>query len=122
MAQAILNQILNQLEMLELEELEQLNQAIYQQLTKQKETNDRAAVHEALLASGLVKRIRKPSGQPVERQLLEIEGEPVSETIIRERDLIQPGQDYPIWSPYDADEAASIMLEVITQARKEALE
>ncbi|MBE9014166.1 hypothetical protein IQ250_28660 [Pseudanabaenaceae cyanobacterium LEGE 13415] len=85
MAQATLNQILNQLEELEPEELEQLTQAIHQQLNCQKERADRTAVHEALLASGLVKRIRQPIQHSVERQLLEIEGEPVSETIIQER-------------------------------------
>ncbi|BAU14035.1 hypothetical protein LEP3755_45790 [Leptolyngbya sp. NIES-3755] len=85
MAQATLNQILNQLKTLEPEELEQLTQAIHQQLSHQKEVNDQAAVHEALLAAGLVKRIRQPIQHSVERQLLEISGEPVSETIIQER-------------------------------------
>jgi hypothetical protein len=30
-----------------------------------------------------------------------------------ENNLIKPGASYPIWSPYDAVEAASIMLEAL---------
>ncbi len=44
------------------------------------------AVHHALLASGLVKRIaRRTEPDTTERRLVEAQGEPVSETIIRER-------------------------------------
>ena len=31
----------------------------------------------------------------------------------QESALIQPGQSYPVWSPYDAFEAANAMLEVL---------
>jgi hypothetical protein len=37
----------------------------------------------------------------------------ISELAQQESDLIQPGQSYPIWSPYDATEAAAAMLEFL---------
>ncbi len=44
------------------------------------------AFHQALLASGLVKRIARRTGPDAsERQLIKVQGEPVSETILRER-------------------------------------
>ena len=44
------------------------------------------AYHAALLASGLVKRIaRRSEPDTSERRLIQVQGEPVSETILRER-------------------------------------
>ena len=37
----------------------------------------------------------------------------VSEIAQQEADLIKPGQSYPVWSPYDAIEAANTMLSVL---------
>ena len=37
----------------------------------------------------------------------------VSELAREETDFIQPGLDYPVWSPYDAFEAGDAMLEVL---------
>ncbi len=37
----------------------------------------------------------------------------VSELAQQEADFIKPGQSYPVWSPYDAFEAANTMLEVL---------
>ncbi len=37
----------------------------------------------------------------------------VSELAREETDLIQPGLDYPVWSPHDAFEAGGTMLEVL---------
>lgn len=37
----------------------------------------------------------------------------ISELAQQEPDLIKPGQSYPVWSPYDAFEAANTMLEVL---------
>ena len=87
MAQAILNQILDQLKTLELEELQQLNQAIQKRLADKEEAAQRSTTfHEALLASGLVKQIVEPTySQQTEQQLIQIQGKPVSETIIEER-------------------------------------
>ncbi|OUL36794.1 hypothetical protein BV372_05800 [Nostoc sp. T09] len=41
----------------------------------------------------------------------------VSELAQQEAELLKPGQSYPVWSPYDAFEAANTMLEVL-QATK----
>lgn len=85
MAQSILHQILEQLEILELEKLKQLNQAIQRRLADQEEVKQ-STFHEALLVSGLVKQIKEPThSQKTEQQLIRIQGEPVSETIIQER-------------------------------------
>lgn len=86
MAQATLNQILNQLKTLELEELQQLNQTIQQYLIDKEEADKQAAFHQSLIDSGLVKQIKRPSHDPItERRLIQVEGKPVSETIIEER-------------------------------------
>ena len=42
----------------------------------------------------------------------------ISELAQQESDLIQPGQSYPIWSPYEATEAAEAMLNFL-QAHKD---
>jgi hypothetical protein len=46
----------------------------------------------------------------------------ISELSQQETDLIKTEQSYPVWSPYDAFEAANTMLEVLqtTQAQKNA--
>ncbi|NCR38501.1 MAG: hypothetical protein GPJ21_00830 [Microcystis aeruginosa W13-11] len=86
MTQAILTQILNQLETLDLKELQQLNQKIQQYLIDKEEADKQAVFHQSLLDTGLVKQIKRPSSQLItERRLLEIEGKPISEMIIEER-------------------------------------
>ena len=86
MSEVILNQIFNQLEMLELFELHQLNSAIHKYLTEKQATTQQAKFHQALLTSGLVKKINHLSySQLTERQLIQVQGQPVSETIIEER-------------------------------------
>jgi predicted nucleotidyltransferase len=85
MTQAIFNQILNQLESLNPEELKQLHYVIQQHLTT-KETKQKITFHQALLASGLVKQLKQPSNtQPIKRQLIQVQNQPISETIIEER-------------------------------------
>ncbi len=39
----------------------------------------------------------------------------VSELVQEEGDLIQAGLAYPIWSPYDAFDAASVMLNALAE-------
>ncbi len=86
MPHAILKQILEQLQSLEPEELQQLNQAIQDHLANQEETAKRVAFHQALVTAGLVKQIKKPSyKRPLEKQLIQVEGEPISRTIVEER-------------------------------------
>ncbi|MEH2022678.1 hypothetical protein [Nostoc sp.] len=86
MALVTLQQIIKQLETLEIEELQQLNQTIQKYLAEKKETVKQAAFHQALIDSGLVKHIKHPAYEPItERRLIQIEGKPISETIIEER-------------------------------------
>lgn len=86
MTQATLYQILNQLSTLEQNELRQLNQAVQEHLAPQEEGQRREAFHQALLASGLIKQIKPPRRkEDSQRRLIEVQGKPVSETIIEER-------------------------------------
>jgi ribonuclease D len=41
----------------------------------------------------------------------------ISELSQQETDLIRPDQSYPVWSPYDAVEAADTMLKVLHAAK-----
>ncbi|NMG18928.1 hypothetical protein [Brasilonema bromeliae] len=85
MAQETLKQILNQLETLEIQELQQLHQTIQRYLAEKETTNKQAAFHQALIDAGLVKQIKHPSYDLIsERRLIQVEGKPVSETIIAE--------------------------------------
>ncbi|HAG79914.1 MAG TPA: hypothetical protein DCL61_01815 [Cyanobacteria bacterium UBA12227] len=50
------------------------------------ESLKKAALHQALINSGLVKQIKHPAYEAIaEIQLIQVEGKPVSETIIEER-------------------------------------
>jgi response regulator of citrate/malate metabolism len=86
MPQEALNQILNQLETLEVEELQRLQQTIQQYLADHRNLTTQTAFHQALIDSGLVKQIKHHSFDSInERKLIQIEGKPISETIIEER-------------------------------------
>ena len=86
MAQAILEQVISQLDTLRDEELDQLERAVRQRRAETVPVNQQAEFHRVLLASGLVKRIaRRTEPDTSERPLIEAQGEPVSETILRER-------------------------------------
>ena len=41
----------------------------------------------------------------------------ISELAQQETELIKPDQSYPVWSPYDAVEAADTMLKVLKAAQ-----
>ncbi|MBW4576272.1 MAG: hypothetical protein KME08_13425 [Aphanothece sp. CMT-3BRIN-NPC111] len=41
----------------------------------------------------------------------------ISELGQEESDLLKPDQSYPVWSPYDAFEAANTMLDVLRAAK-----
>lgn len=43
----------------------------------------------------------------------------ISELAQKETDLIKPDRAYPIWSPYDAVEAADTMLKVLEAAKNQ---
>ena len=55
-------------------------------LREQDEADKLAVFHQVLLSQGLVKEVKTPHGtDTIERQLIEVKGKPVSETIIEER-------------------------------------
>jgi hypothetical protein len=43
----------------------------------------------------------------------------ISELAQKETDLIKPDRAYPVWSPYDAVEAADTMLKVLQAAKNQ---
>ncbi|MEY3221380.1 MAG: hypothetical protein RLZZ203_236 [Cyanobacteriota bacterium] len=43
----------------------------------------------------------------------------ISELAQEEINLIKPDQSYPVWSPYDAFDAANTMLEVLQAAKSQ---
>ncbi|MFM7408235.1 MAG: hypothetical protein ACKO3K_16660 [Cuspidothrix sp.] len=43
----------------------------------------------------------------------------ISELAQEETNLIKPDQSYPVWSPYDAFDAANTMLEVLKAAKSQ---
>ncbi len=85
MAQTTLDQILDQLETLEPQELQRLSQVVQGYLTPGEETEKILAFHKSLRSSGLVRQIKRPFFKQPERQLIQIQGSPLSETIIEER-------------------------------------
>jgi hypothetical protein len=85
MAQTTLEQILGQLETLEPQELQKLSQVVQDYLTPSEETARVSAFHKSLLASGLVRQIKRPLFRQTERQLIQVQGSTLSETIIEER-------------------------------------
>ena len=55
-------------------------------LKEQDEADKLAVFHQVLLPQGLVKEVKEPHGtDTIERQLIEVTGKPVSQTIIEER-------------------------------------
>ncbi len=86
MKQITLDHILKNLDRFELDELKQLNQTILKYVAEREETLNKAAFHQALLDAGLVKQIKHPIYKAIaEKQLIQVEGKPVSETIVEER-------------------------------------
>lgn len=85
MPQTLLNEIINQLNSLEQDELQQLNQIIQIYLTDKAQADQTTKFYQAVLNSGLVKEIKQPTPQPQERTLIQVQGKPVSQTIIEER-------------------------------------
>ncbi len=92
MAQATLDQVISQLDTLQAEELQQLEDAVKERLKPTSEKDKSAsedkkvALQEAMLAAGLILHINPPRDpSKAERPLIEVQGEPVSETILRER-------------------------------------
>ena len=86
MAQTVLYQVLEQIKTLEPNKLLQVSRAVQERLGSEVDVRKRQAFHQALLASGLVRQIKTPLQLPIsERQLIQVQGKPVSQTIIEER-------------------------------------
>jgi hypothetical protein len=86
MARSALSRAIAAIQELDAEELRQLQQAVQERLGQQAEADAREAFHQALLASGLVKALKTPSGRPAaERPLVPIQGKPLSETLLEDR-------------------------------------
>ncbi len=86
MSQVLLNQILNQLPSLEPSELQQLSQAVQNRLKDSEVLAKRAAFHQALVESGLVRQIKTTNLEGrTHRHFIQVQGEPISQTIIGER-------------------------------------
>lgn len=86
MAQATLDQVISQLDTLKTEELQQLEGVLRERLSPASEAEKQAAFHQAMLAAGLISRIKPPrTAENAERPIFEVQGEPLSETILRER-------------------------------------
>ncbi|MBW7882139.1 MAG: hypothetical protein H3C34_05785 [Caldilineaceae bacterium] len=86
MAQTILHQVLEYIKTLEPEELLQVSRAVRERLVSQEEERKRQMFYQTLLASGLVRQIKTPPSIDVSRRrLAQIQGKPVSQTIIEER-------------------------------------
>jgi hypothetical protein len=86
MTQITLDHILKQLDTFELDELKQLNKTILKYVSEREEPLKKAAFHQALLDAGLVKQIKHPTErESAERPLIQVEGKPVSETILESR-------------------------------------
>jgi hypothetical protein len=86
MAQILLNQMLSQLQGLEPQELQQLTEAIQLQLAPAITTSNQTDFRQALIASGLVRQMKSPPAKPIaNRQLIQVQGKAVSQSIIEER-------------------------------------
>jgi hypothetical protein len=86
MAEAILQRVLTEISVLDQHELRQVKQAVQARLAPQRQAQKRRAFYHALRASGLVKQIKMhPENNNVQRQLVQVQGPPVSQTIIEER-------------------------------------
>lgn len=86
MPQAILNQILNQLQMLDPSELQKLSQVLQAYLKSREASAKQLTFHQALVESGLVQQIKNPTFERRTHQhLIQVQGESVSQTIIGER-------------------------------------
>lgn len=86
MQQAVLEQLLEQIYVLGPKELRQVQRVVQERLAPSSETQKRRAFYWSLQVSGLVKQVKqRPMAELANRQLIKVEGLPVSQTIIEER-------------------------------------
>jgi hypothetical protein len=86
MAEAVLQRVLTEISVLDQHELRQVQQAVQARLAPQRQAQKRRAFYHALRASGLVRQIKAhQANNNTQRQLVQVQGPPVSQTIIEER-------------------------------------
>ena len=86
MAEAVLQRMLSEIPVLDQHELRQVQQAVQARLAPQEQAKKRRAFYHALRASGLVRQIKAQSASNSDqRQLAQVQGPPISQTIIEER-------------------------------------
>jgi hypothetical protein len=86
MTEGVLQRVLSEIPVLDQHELRLVQQAVQARLAPQSQAQKRCAFYHALCASGLVKQIKtRPASDNVQRQLVQVQGPPVSQTIIEER-------------------------------------
>jgi len=86
MAEAVLQRVLSEIPVLNQHELQLVQQAVQARLAPQSQAQKRRAFYHALRASDLVKQIKtRPASDTIQRQLVQVQGPPVSQTIIEER-------------------------------------
>ena len=84
--EAALGRVLSEISVLDQRELRQVQQAVQARLLPKEPANKRRAFYRALRASGLVRQIKAhPAGCDEPRPLAQVQGPPVSQTIIEER-------------------------------------
>ena len=86
MGESALQQVLNEISVLDQHELRQVQQAVQARLAPQGQAKKRRAFYRALRTSGLVRQIKAhPASNNEQRQLAQVQGPPISQTIIEER-------------------------------------
>lgn len=86
MAKATLDQIVKEIKTLAPDERRQLREMLDAMMVPVGEEDKRKALHQALRAAGLVTQVRQPRTTDIpNRRRIEVQGKPVSETIIEEK-------------------------------------
>jgi hypothetical protein len=86
MAKATLDRIIKEIKTLAPDERRQLREMLDALLVPAEGADKRKALHQALRTAGLVTQVREPRASDIpHRRRIEVQGKPVSETIIEER-------------------------------------
>jgi len=86
MAKATLDRIVEEIKTLAPDEQWQLREMLDTMLVPAGEEDKRKGLHQALRAAGLITQVRQPRATDTpNRRRIEVQGKPVSETIIEER-------------------------------------
>jgi len=85
MAKATLDRIIKEIKTLAPDEQRQLREMLDALMGPADEADKCQALHQALRAAGLITQVRQPRATDTPRRRIEVQGKPVSETIIEER-------------------------------------